>query len=135
MQLGFHLWRTQQALKRATDAVLAPMGATARLLGSLELVTANPGLSAAELARRLVITPQSCSSVVGDLERKGWIARATHPGHRAAAALHVTPAGEAALTRGRALVEALDARMTRTLGEKDRAALIALLERAHAGML
>ncbi|MFL1380814.1 MarR family winged helix-turn-helix transcriptional regulator, partial [Nocardiopsis protaetiae] len=56
----------------------------------------NAGISSAELARRLQVSPQNIAGLVSRLEDMGWLERRTHPRHRHVRELYLTEAGERA---------------------------------------
>ena len=78
------LWLLKQAfhfsLTTVTEAV-KPHGVSTAHLGVLRHLTQEPGLSGAELARRLLITPQGVQLALTGLEQRGLVERRQDPGH------------------------------------------------------
>jgi DNA-binding MarR family transcriptional regulator len=133
------LTRVTWALRRAGIAVQA---LKEQRLRSLDLAVAHysllisvhtdPGLSGAELARRLGVTPQAVASLVIRLETRGLMERRAHPRHRHVQELHLTDAGREVLRQADALVADVEQTITERLGRSDTARLRALLEKVAA---
>jgi DNA-binding MarR family transcriptional regulator len=86
----------------------------------LNLVAENRGIGVNEAARRMLVSPNTVSTLVRTLCRKGLIERLSDPSDRRVALLHPTAAGmarkhKAARLRAESMVDALLA-----LDEKDR---------------
>ncbi|MEM5329433.1 MarR family transcriptional regulator [Paraburkholderia sp. JHI2823] len=89
--------------------LLRQAGAAHRL--RMERVLADLGISGADLARLAVLTPQTVSVIVANLERSGAIVRRPHAVHRRIQQIDVTEEGRALLKQCRARVKKLEARM------------------------
>jgi DNA-binding MarR family transcriptional regulator len=78
------LWLLKQAfyfsLKSVNDAVAAH-GVTTAQIGLMRQLSDEPGLSGAELARRLLISPQGVQLALTALERRGLVERKQDPQH------------------------------------------------------
>lgn len=86
----------------------------------LNLVAENRGIGVNEAARRMLVSPNTVSTLVRTLCRKGLIERLSDPSDRRVAVLHPTAAGmarkhKAARLRAESMVDAMLA-----LDEKDR---------------
>jgi DNA-binding MarR family transcriptional regulator len=71
-------WLLKQAAhfsRRTVNDAIRGHGVTTEQIGVLRRLSENPGLSGAELARRLLITPQAAQLVLATLERRGLIER------------------------------------------------------------
>jgi DNA-binding MarR family transcriptional regulator len=79
--LSYMLGRLNVALGHALSERLDTIGVTRAEYGALAALRMKSGLSNAQLARRVLITPQSMSEVVATLERKGLIRRWNDPEH------------------------------------------------------
>ncbi len=75
------------------DAALRAFGITSTQYMLLSLVSREGGLSSAELARRMSVTPQSMNESVTALEAKALIRRTEHRGNRRILHLALTPQG------------------------------------------
>lgn len=128
--------RVTWALRRAELAVLTlkeqrlrPLGMAAAHYALLISVHSEPGLTGAELARRLNVTPQAVASLVARLEGRGQLERREHPRHRHVQELHVTTAGREALLAADSVVLDIERQISDEFGPKATAQLRALLDR------
>ena len=125
-RLGHMLWEVGTRVGLLSEAALARTPLTPRSAGMLEAVSVDPGVSVAEISRRLPVTPQAVSQVVVRLERDGYLERRTGERGRGVA-LFLTPAGEEALAGADERKEALDREMAEALGSERHEELIRLL--------
>jgi DNA-binding MarR family transcriptional regulator len=123
-QLGYLLALAAGQAERQWASALRAHGINPKQFAMLALLARDAEVSQAELARRVMITPQSVSESLGTLVKQGLIARA--PGELGRASeLQVTSPGRALLRRAYPLVEhsqreifsALSVREQATLGE------------------
>ena len=95
------LWLLKQAfyfsLNSVNDAI-APHGVTTAQIGLLRQLANEPGLSGAELARRLLITPQGVQLALTVLERRGLVERKQDPQHGRIRQAYLTDRGRAVAT-------------------------------------
>ncbi|MFC3995268.1 MarR family winged helix-turn-helix transcriptional regulator [Nocardiopsis sediminis] len=100
-RIGHHLKRAEQEMIAAKHAALRRFNLTVPQYTVLFVLSEEPGLSGAVLARRCLVTPQTMSSVLATLNRRELIERKPHPIHT-----HIL---ETRLTRsGRALLKQAD---------------------------
>lgn len=92
-RLGFLLVQAHRSLRNAMDAALRPSGLSSAQFGALSVIVREPGLSAADLARVVPVTPQAVNLLVTGLERDGLVERRPHPTHRRILEIHPTEAG------------------------------------------
>ncbi len=121
--------RAEQALMAAKNAALRPLGLTVPQYAALFLLAEQPGLSGAELARRALVTPQTMSTVLANLERKGLIERSTHPIHTSIVEIRLTRPGAEVLSAADDAAIRVEAAIDDVL-RSDRASLHQLLARA-----
>jgi DNA-binding MarR family transcriptional regulator len=78
------LWLLKRAFhqghRAVSDAVRA-YGVTPTQLGALNRLEQEPGLSGADLARRLLVTPQAAQLALAALEEQGLVERSPDPTH------------------------------------------------------
>ncbi len=78
------LWLLKQAwyfsLTTVNDAV-SEHGVSTAQIGMLRQLATEPGLSGADLARRLLISPQGVQLALKELERRGLVERKQDPQH------------------------------------------------------
>src|ERR1043165_9939727 len=90
------LWLLKQAfyfsLTSVNDAV-KPHGVSTAQIGVLRQLANEPGLSGAELARRLLISPQGVQLALTALARRGLVERTQDPQHARILRASLTDAG------------------------------------------
>lgn len=90
------LWHLKQAwyfsLTAVNDAV-SQHGVSTAQIGILRQLANEPGLSGAELARRLLITPQGVQLALKELERRGLVERKQDPQHARILQAYLTAKG------------------------------------------
>jgi DNA-binding MarR family transcriptional regulator len=129
------LGRVASTLRRADLALLAakepPLRRTG-VSGSLYAVLANlgvaPGLTGAELARVVGVTPQAITPLVVKLVERGLVERRTHPRHASIQELHLTESGRRETARADRILRHLDDHIRDSLGDEDYRRLRALLD-------
>ncbi|MCX5336079.1 MULTISPECIES: MarR family winged helix-turn-helix transcriptional regulator [unclassified Streptomyces] len=122
------LRRAEWAVQARKDQRLRPQGIAAAQYTLLISVHSDPGLTGAELARRLNVTPQAIASQVTRLEERGQLERRPHPRHRHVQELHLTDAGRDCLRDADAVIVEIEQRIAEKLGSKKAAQLRALLD-------
>jgi DNA-binding MarR family transcriptional regulator len=75
MMQAFHYSR------RAFDEAVRPHGLTASQVGALNRIAHEPGISGADLGRRMFTTPQAAQLMLASLERKGLVERKPDPSY------------------------------------------------------
>jgi DNA-binding MarR family transcriptional regulator len=90
------LWLLKQAfyfsLTSVNDAISSHGVSTAQI-GVLRQLSNEPGLSGAELARRLLISPQGVQLALTSLERRGLVERKQDPQHKRILQAYLTGEG------------------------------------------
>lgn len=122
------LRRAEMTVQTMKEQRLRPLGIAPAHYALLMSVHRGPGLTGAELARRLNVTPQAVASLVSRLTERGWLERRPHPRHGHVQELHLTDDGRRALTGADSEIAALEARIVERLGAEDAARLAALLD-------
>lgn len=89
-----HAWLSMRGV---VAEALAAHGLSVAQFGSLILIEEEPGLSVAELARKVSSTRQSANEMLTGLERAGLVERHPHPTDRRAQQVFMTEAGRARL--------------------------------------
>jgi DNA-binding MarR family transcriptional regulator len=128
-RLGHLLWETSARVSLLGEAELANTPLTMPSLGLLDIIEAIPGITVAEISRRLPTTQQSISQSVARLEKLGYVERRLGP--RRGVGLHVTEAGHRGHQEGTAREKVLDQRLEDLLGAERHRQLCALLEQAR----
>jgi len=124
------------AQRLAEERLLTDLGVTPPQLSALQLISAHPGLLAADLARKAKLTPQTISLIVANLRRAGLVREEESAVTSASRArpLALTPAGEKILRVGRERTEAESARLVEGLRPKKEKALRRWLAAIVAGL-
>jgi len=122
-ELGTAIWRTQRAIERAVDAWLAPLELPTPVFRILRQLEHEAGQSAADLARKLGLAPQSISLAIDQAERLGLVERRPHPVHGRVRQLFPTQAGHATYQRAASVIRALESELGRSLDDESRAQL------------
>jgi len=131
-RLGHVVKSLEQELSGAKDAVLRPMGLTVPQYSALLVIAETPGISGAELARQCLVTPQTMTTVLGNLTVKGLIERRTVPGQGRAMETTITRTGKTLLARADKKVEEVEGLLSGQLTKTDQASLRKLLEKCRA---
>jgi DNA-binding MarR family transcriptional regulator len=114
--LTYLLRQANAAVRLALDRALAKEGMTYPQQSVLTMIRAYEALSAADLARLALLTPQTVNGIVAALEARGAIAKAPDPVHGRILRLAVTQEGRALNTRCRALTAPIEAQLKSRLG-------------------
>lgn len=95
---GWTLIQANHAVVRRVSQTLASVGLTPTQFGVLVQLTVAPGVSQAELARRVLVTPQALGELLVSLEHLDYVRRTVgRPG--TATSVAITPHGTAVLHR------------------------------------
>jgi DNA-binding MarR family transcriptional regulator len=128
--------RTSYLIKRAQLAVAAHVGAavaafelTAAQYTLLSMLSREGGMSSAQIARRLFVTPQAITDIVAGLERRGFIARTPLAGNRRVLQAKLTSRGRRALASCERAVDDAERAVFANLHAREIATLRALLGR------
>lgn len=113
--LGYLLRQASAASRQAIERALADLGVTQPQFLVMTMVNAYPGSSSADVARLAMLTPQTISAIVANLERDGRLARTISPEHGRIQRMALTDDGRALLTRCRERTQAVEARLAATL--------------------
>jgi DNA-binding MarR family transcriptional regulator len=125
--VGYLLTRIAHVLGRRWSEDLRAYGVTARQHGALAVLAARPGISAGELARAVMITPQSTGELLDGLVARGLIERQEPAGRGRAGRLTLTAAGRRVLGDTAGVVAASNAPAALGLTAREADQLRALL--------
>ncbi len=121
--------QANHVVARGFTAVFAEVGLTPVQFGVLAVVHDTPGPTLAELARAVMVRPQSAGEVVEVLERRGLVRRDGPPGRGRRRPLTLTDAGRDVLAAAWPGVLAFNAPETLGLTPDEHATLDRLLQR------
>ncbi|MEB3019479.1 MarR family winged helix-turn-helix transcriptional regulator [[Mycobacterium] crassicus] len=126
------LWLLKQAFYFSLTTVneaISEHGVSTAQIGLLRQLANEPGLSGAELARRLLITPQGVQLALTALERRGLVERKPNPQHGRMLQAYLTDEGRAVTSAVLSDALAAHARVFGVLTDDEQQALRALLTR------
>ena len=121
--LGYLLRQAQHTFATRMDDELRKHGLTRPQFGVLSVLVADPGLSAADLARAAMVTPQAINLLVAGLEREGLVTRERHPHHGRVLQLYATEEGAARVEAAYPTVISLEERIAEGLSDRQLAAV------------
>ncbi len=101
---GFRLAQAQGSSGRLFAEIAAPLGLTQKQVFALWLVADHPGISQIDLGQRLQMDRATTMGVVNRLQARGLIRREKSSSDGRKQALHLDPAGEAAIAAARLVV-------------------------------
>jgi DNA-binding MarR family transcriptional regulator len=117
-RVAWALRRADLNLQTAKERPLREVGVPGAHYSVLISLQINPGLTGAELARMMSVTPQAVALLVGKLTDRGLVERRTHPRHRNVQELHLTDAGRDELLKAEHIVSHLERHIHESLGDQ-----------------
>jgi DNA-binding MarR family transcriptional regulator len=126
--VGYQLWQLQHRQQRLLEHDLAPLRLNLAQFAKLAHLADTPGLSAAELARLLHLTPQAIGLLTTRLEAADYLAREPAASGRSQP-LQITSAGKRVLTRARGTVTRTQQTIFAALDASEQEQLRAMLAR------
>ncbi len=130
--LGFHIRLAHGAVYRHFNETFGGIGLTQKQTSVLWLVNDDPGISQADIARRLQMDRATMMAITNSLTGRGLLERAAATGDRRRQTLHLTDSGTAALTVARAAVAAHESWLKSRFTPEEVRHLLGLLRRVHA---
>ncbi|MBH5335856.1 MarR family transcriptional regulator [Streptomyces pactum] len=128
-RLGSYLKRAEQALNATKHAALRPAGLTVPQYAALLLLSENPGMSAAALARACAVTPPTMNTVLKNLQERGLVERTPHAWHGNVLETRLTERGREVTADADVRAVRVERALAAEFTEEERATLIALLGR------
>jgi DNA-binding MarR family transcriptional regulator len=126
--LAFLVRSAWLGMRTAIGAELKEFGLSTSQYATLMIVQDNPGLSNADIGRKVSSSRQSANEMLAGLERDGLIQRLPHPEDRRTQQIQITEAGRALLKQARIAVHRREAELEAGFSEDERAAVRAWLE-------
>lgn len=127
---AYLLWQTAHLVSREITTALADSDLTAAQFGALVHITREPGVSAADVARRINLTPQAVQTALRPLLGRGLIERRPHPVHRKILGIFPTEHGCQLTQTASEAVATADATMLNPFSRAESEQLRDLLRRA-----
>jgi DNA-binding MarR family transcriptional regulator len=116
--------------RRATEDVI---GMKLKQLITLDVLARNEGCLQQELGATLMVDPNNCVLLLNDLDERGYVERQRDPQDRRRHIVVITAAGQKALAKAEAKLEALEGEVLVNLDPAEREQLRDLLARAMDG--
>lgn len=123
-RVGYVVRRFQQALRAELGHALRRAGLTVSQYACLLALQRLPGMSNADLARLLSVTPQTMLKIVKGLDEAGLITRTPSRTHGRLLHTTLTPAGVDIVERAHPLVRDAEDRLLAPLSSEDRSQLL-----------
>jgi DNA-binding MarR family transcriptional regulator len=95
--ISYVVARLERAVRKEIGRLVGPRGLSVAQYTTLSILRSRSGLSNAQLARRLWVTPQSMNEVISALERMDLIHRVPDAGNRRILRTALTPVGRETL--------------------------------------
>ena len=114
--IGYLLRQTIHAFNTAMETGLRQYGLTSPQFGALFVLEAEPGLSAADVARAMGTTPQAANVLVAGMEREGLVHREPHPTHGRILEIYATEEGVRRFNMALPFIQGLEATMCEGFG-------------------
>jgi len=127
--MGYNLRRAHGVQKQRFAAVFGPIGIRPVTLTALGAIYDKPGITQAELGKKLNIKRANMVPVMAELENRGLIARRPSDTDRRAHVVGLTPAGQKLTLKLLELHRRLEDDLAKALGARERDLLLQLLKR------
>jgi DNA-binding MarR family transcriptional regulator len=113
--VGYLLRQASGTVRAAIEHALEDLDVTQPQFMVMTLVNAYPGSSGADIARLAMLTPQTVSLIVANLERDGRLIRSISPGHARVQQMQLTETGKTLLAGCRKRTHQIEARLTASM--------------------
>jgi DNA-binding MarR family transcriptional regulator len=127
--IGYMLRRAQLAVFADFGESLAELGLRPAQFGVLSVLDRNPGITQSRVCTALGIQHANFVSIIGSLERRGLVQRASSATDRRSKSLSLTTAGRRVLDSASELQRLHETRIGQRLGPGGSAELLRLLDR------
>ncbi|TXI01416.1 MULTISPECIES: MarR family winged helix-turn-helix transcriptional regulator [unclassified Cupriavidus] len=117
--LAYLLRQANAANRLRLERALGTVGVTQPQFVVLTMLGAYPGLSNADVARLSLLTPQTVSVIMANLDKMGAIVRQPHPEHGRIQTIALTEHGRRLLADCREHAQALEAHLRAGLNEEE----------------
>jgi DNA-binding MarR family transcriptional regulator len=117
--LGHLLRQAANGYRNRADRALSDLGITPPQFSVLTMLAAYPGQSGADIARLALLTPQTVSVIIANLEKSGAIERRPHPVHGRILNVDLTASGRALLAAARRRMLELERELTAGVSAAD----------------
>jgi DNA-binding MarR family transcriptional regulator len=109
--IGYLVRQASHAIRAGIERALEDLGVTLPQFLVMTMVNAYPGCSGADVARLTMLTPQTISVIIANLEREGRLARTLSPEHGRVRQMRLTDEGVDLLGRCRQRTSQIEAKL------------------------
>ena len=117
--LGYLLRQASAAHRLRMERALADKEVTLPQFLTLTMLEAYPGISNADLARLAMLTPQTVSVIIRNLERGGLVRRQPHPVHGRIQRIEASESGRRLLKQCRVKVNQVEQALMKGFGAEE----------------
>jgi len=117
---GYLLRQLIHAFHTTQEQGLRPYGLNSPQFGALFVLHHEPGLSSADLARAMGVSPQAANLLVLGMEREGLVRRESHPTHKRVLETYPTDEGLRRMHAAQAFIGDLEERLMTGLSAAQR---------------
>lgn len=117
---GYLLRQLVHAFHTTQEHGLRPYGLSSPQFGALFVLDHEPGLSSADLARAMGVTPQAANLLVAGMERAGLVRREPHPTHKRVLETYPTDEGARRMRAAKEFIADLEERLMTGLAPDER---------------
>jgi DNA-binding MarR family transcriptional regulator len=119
-----------QTLRQNIESALRAHGIELSFVNAMVLkaLAREPGISGAQLARRITVTAQSMNGLLKSMERLQLVVREPHPENRRTDCWYMTSVGLREMRSGGQIVDSVMGRIRASMTKADAAKLVDLLE-------
>ncbi len=121
--LGYLLRQASAAARLALERELEGLAVTQPQFLVMTMVNAYPGASSADIARLAMLTPQTISVIVANLEKAGRLTRTVDPTHARIQRMQLTAAGVTLLGQCRERAQSIEAKLAALMSPDDETAI------------
>ncbi|WP_022957943.1 MarR family winged helix-turn-helix transcriptional regulator [Spongiibacter tropicus] len=117
--LGYLLRQAAGAYHTRLARALSDLAITPPQFSVMTMINAYPGASNADIARLAILTPQTVSVIIGNLEKAGLVIRRPHAIHGRIQQLELSEQGKQQLSTARRRAHTIEKELTEELAKND----------------
>ncbi|MFJ5272492.1 MarR family winged helix-turn-helix transcriptional regulator [Streptomyces sp. NPDC088358] len=130
--LGFHMKRAEQAIVARKAHGVRDLDITEAQCKVLGYLTGGVAKSCTQLSKEALVTSQTMTGIVKNLEAKELVERHASPDHGRVMLVSLTPAGEKRAAAAKSFSQRVEHGLREAMTEEDYARLVGLLDRVAA---
>ena len=127
--LSFHMKRAEQAIVARKAHGVRDLDITEAQCKVLGYLTGGAAKSCTQLSKEALVTSQTMTGIVKNLEAKGLVERHASPDHGRVMLVSLTPAGEERAAAAKSFSQRIEHGLREAMTEEDYAQLVGLLDR------